>query len=70
MPDLQPLLRTCTCRTNQRGPCPVHPNLPDPAKRTLRCGPWDEREDGTHVCRKCGRVDPLDLDLDAPEEST
>lgn len=36
-------------------------NLPDPAKRTLRCGPWDEREDGTHVCRKCGRLDPIDF---------
>lgn len=30
--------------------------LPDPAKRTLRCGPW---ADGR--CQKCGRPDPLDF---------
>jgi len=33
-----------------------------------RCGPWDERPDGTHACRKCGRLDPLDFDLDQEEE--
>jgi hypothetical protein len=28
-----------------------------PPKREPRCGPWDEREDGAMVCRKCGDVD-------------
>jgi hypothetical protein len=31
-------------------------NLPDPAKRTLRCGPW---VDGR--CQKCGQLDRLDF---------
>ena len=29
-----------------------------PQRRGLRCGPWDEREDGAMVCRKCGDVEP------------
>lgn len=41
--------------------------LPDPAKRTLRCGPWEDRPDGSSVCQKCGRVD-FDLDLGDGEE--
>jgi hypothetical protein len=22
-----------------------------------RCGPWDEQEDGSFICRKCGDID-------------
>lgn len=29
--------------------------------RQSRCGPWDEGAAGIHVCRKCGRLDPLDV---------
>ncbi len=47
-------------------PIPLVPGLEAPRRR--RCGPWDERADGFHVCRKCGRLDPLDfLDLEDDE---
>jgi hypothetical protein len=32
-------------------------DLSKPERGEPRCGPWDEREDGAIVCRKCGEVD-------------
>lgn len=34
----------------------IKPTAEQP-ERKLRCGPWDEQDDGSMVCRKCGDVE-------------